>query len=142
MYHGEVVDLASGKSFYRKDFKTFWLVLDLSPDGRSLVVVSDTEETNQPQVIDIDAGKVSRAFEVPKPDDNNVFISAVEYGPAGDMLALAFSDGQIGVYNPEGKLLHTWQAHQGEMALAFSLDGRLLATSSRDGLIEIWGIFP
>lgn len=67
-----------------------------------------------------------------------MFISAVEFGPAGDILALAVSDGQIGVYNLEGELLYAWRAHQGEIALAFSQDGRLLATSSRDGFVKLW----
>lgn len=141
-YHVEVLDLASGKSLYRKDFNTYWLALDLSPDGRSLAVMLEVDDTDQLQVICIETGKAVSEFDIPKPEDGEVFVSAVEFGPAGDILALAFSDGRIGVYNMEGTLLHTWQAHHGEIALAFSQDGRMLATNSRDGLIKLWGVLP
>lgn len=140
VYLVEVLDLVSGKSVYRKDINTYWLALDLSPDGRSLAVMLEVDDTDQLQVIDIETGKVASRFEIPKSKDGEVFISAIEFGPASDILALAFSDGRIGVYNLEGKLIHSWQAHQGEIALVFSQDGRSLATNSRDGLIKIWGV--
>jgi WD40 repeat protein len=142
VYHVEALDLASGKSIYCKDFNTYWLVLDLSPNGNLLAVVMDAGETDQLQVIDLSTGKAVSTFEIQKSVGDEVFISADEFGPGGDMLALAFSDGRISVYNLEGEQLHTWQAHQGETALAFSQDGKLLATNSRDGLIKIWGISP
>lgn len=142
VYHVEVFDLVSWKSIYRKDFKTFWLVLDLSLDGNQLVVVESAGDVDQLQVVDLDTGKLTNTIDIPKPDDGDVFVSAVEFGSAGDILALAYSDGKVEVYDPEGKLLYDWQAHQGEIVLAFSQDGRLLATSSRDGLIKIWGVAP
>jgi hypothetical protein len=111
VYHVEVVELASWKSIYRKDFKAFWLVLDLSLDGRQLAVMDSAEEADQLQIVDLDTGKLTNTFEITKSDVGDMFISAVEFGPAGDMFALAFSDGRIDIYNPEGKLLYDWQAH-------------------------------
>lgn len=140
MYHIGVINLATGKSLYRKDFQSFWALLDLAPDGNSLAVLINQEDTVRLQVIDLRNGKVAKHFDLPLPATELDFVSAVEYGPAGDFLALANIDGWIEIRSPDGKLMYSWQAHQGEAAIAFSQDGRLLATNSRGGWIKTCGI--
>ena len=63
--------------------------------------------------------------------------------PDASLLAVSFlGDGTILLFNPQdGSILYSWMAHQDNIeGLAFSSDGRLLASSSKDGLVMIWGI--
>lgn len=142
IYHIEVIDLATSKSLYRKDFKSLWVLLDLAPDGNNLAMLVEQDDAVRFQVIDLPGGKIASQFDLPLPLIELDRITAIEFGTAGDFLALAYTDGRIEVRGLDGRLLHTWQAHQGEVALAFSEDGRLLATISRDGWIKTWGILP
>ncbi len=69
-------------------------------------------------------------------------IMAVTMSRTGQYWAAGGRRGEVRVWREEGKLLHrAWQAHTDTVsALAFSPDGRTLATRSWDGAIKLWDL--
>jgi WD40 repeat protein/transcriptional regulator with XRE-family HTH domain len=67
---------------------------------------------------------------------------AVAISRNGQYWAAGSRRGEVRVWREEGKLLHlAWQAHSDTVrAIAFSLDGRTLATGSLDSTIKLWDI--
>jgi len=67
---------------------------------------------------------------------------AVAFSPDNAFLAVGWSDGQIRFYwAQDGTLMHAWTAHpEAVQRLAFTRDGRLLASLGAEGAIRIWGI--
>lgn len=70
----------------------------------------------------------------------NLRLCAVAFGPRGDLLATAASDGKVAVYDARsGALL---LVHQDSTSSAFSVrfspDGKLLAATNHDGELRIW----
>jgi WD40 repeat protein len=67
---------------------------------------------------------------------------SLAFGPSGDFLALGFDDGSIEFFDAAtGGSLHTLAAHAGRVrGLAFSPDGRLLASMGSDDVLRIWGV--
>ncbi len=69
--------------------------------------------------------------------------SDMKLSPRGDVLAAAaWKDGAITLYRfPSLERLATWRAHRADLeALAFSPDGRYLASASSEGTAKIWQV--
>ena len=71
-------------------------------------------------------------------------IKTITFSPDGNLVAVGWDDGRIMFIDAEREtLVHTWQAHQGGVInMAFASDGTRLATSSEDGFLKIWGVWP
>src|SRR3989442_3693123 len=67
---------------------------------------------------------------------------AVAISSNGTYWAAGSRRGEVRVWREAGQMLHlAWQAHTGEVpALAFSPDGRTLASGSWDGSIKLWDL--
>lgn len=69
-------------------------------------------------------------------------MSSAALSPVEDLLALGYEDGQIKLqYIDSGETLHLLNEHTDEVyALAFSEDGRYLASSSQDCTLRLWEV--
>lgn len=67
---------------------------------------------------------------------------SLAYAPGGRFLACGMGDGRIAVYGTiSGKQLALWEAQQGAIrSLAFSRDGRQLASGGENGTILVWKV--
>lgn len=67
---------------------------------------------------------------------------SVAFSPDNAFLAVGWSDGWLRLYWAQtGSLMHEWPAHPGVIErLAFTRDGRLLASLGAEGTVRIWGV--
>lgn len=74
--------------------------------------------------------------------DGKLRVAAIH--PQEQMVAIGVADGSIAIFSlPDLKIMHTWQAHQPGFsvnALAFSPDGKLLLSGSRDAHLQIYDV--
>ncbi len=67
---------------------------------------------------------------------------AVAFSPDNAFLAVGWSDGVIRLYwAQDGRLMHSWAAHPASISrMAFTRDGRLLASLGTEGTLRLWGV--
>jgi WD40 repeat protein len=152
---GRFWEVGSGKLVHSTSFSNVGRTT-LSPDGRimasadarptPLVRMSDRGgieliETTQVQRLhlwELASGKVRRSIAIGNEDDR-VSIFDLKYSPDGKLLALA-ADSNIRVYDPTtGKSICHCDGHGRNVStIAFSPDGKLLASGSQDRTVRFW----
>jgi WD40 repeat protein len=102
-------------------------VVAWGPDGRH--VLASLGQTTR--VLDAATGKVVGS--------SNLEVFALS--PDGRQLALANKDIRIYAFSPEGPLIRTLAGHPERTdAIAWSPDGRRLASSGREGSVKLWDV--
>eukprot|EP00163_Fabomonas_tropica_P027431 TRINITY_DN5283_c0_g2_i1.p1 TRINITY_DN5283_c0_g2~~TRINITY_DN5283_c0_g2_i1.p1 ORF type:complete len:301 (+),score=47.72 TRINITY_DN5283_c0_g2_i1:342-1244(+) len=114
-----------------------------SPDGSILASCSDDFTAKM--------WKVGSEIAFASLGDHTKEVTVVRWRPAGPgsanpqlspILATASADGTVRLWNPENsKCIHTLEGHTDEVyAIAFSPDGRYLASGASDHCLQVWSV--
>lgn len=105
--------------------------MDLSADGSRLVTGGADRKI---VVWDVATGKPTSVVK-----NRTSIVAAVALHPKGDRFAVGNVDQTIELFDVSGKPLKKWAGHGVAVtSLAYSPDGRRLASAGADGLVKIW----
>lgn len=66
---------------------------------------------------------------------------SLDFSPDGKLLAAAYADGHIRIWDPKGELLTDLSAHQKPATVVrFSPDGQLAVSGGLDGVLRLWRV--
>ena len=106
--------------------------LDASPDGKWLAIAG-----NDHQLRTLELGSYSLQSIATKSS-----VDAVSYSPDGSLIATVSSNGDLSLWDTDGRLQKTFVTSPSDKystRIKFTPDGQMLATTSRDK-VEIWGL--
>jgi WD40 repeat protein len=139
------VTIAVGGQPVKEEDRAWWRALAISPDGTMAACILYGGHYGGPAVedrmvlCDAKSGKVSRRWnDSGKPSR---WLEQIVFSPDGKLLASSDGD-TIHLWEvATGKEVRTFQGHRGEIeSLAFSGNGRRLASSSTDSTVLLWDL--
>jgi WD40 repeat protein len=118
-----------------------------SPDGRTIAGLESSGQTGSVQLWNVADPATPRPLGHPLTSPNQFGVSSIAFGPDGRTLAIG-SSGIIqlwGIGNPEHpqpgpQILTGGDGDPPIAAMAFSLDGRILASIDYGGTIQLWNV--
>jgi WD40 repeat protein len=119
---------------------------DFSPDSKTLVYIDREMKgkilQNQVITLDIDSKTTNVVYEFEY--DWTKVPNTLQLSPDGKLIALGTYDGSIIIIDSFGNKLYEWKVFPGNniVKIAFSNDGRYLASASENGIIQLWGTSP
>lgn len=116
-----------------------YVALALSPDGKTLTLA-----TRDARLLSIDTRTgTARTLSTPTTNGVSGTITALAYGPKGDLLAAGTREGPLFLYRPSNLNAPPLRlpGHRGlVLTLAFDASGRWLASGSDDKTVAVWDL--
>lgn len=135
-----VWDAATGKQLYTAGPGDSGVDVTFSPDTKRLALSS---RDGQVAMLDAASGKVLHTLPSPSSPETSAAVWEVAFSPDGKRLAIAIAgdqDGTAKVLDAETlQPLHELPGHTGPVrSIAFSPDGKYIATASEDKTVKVW----